>query len=109
MVRRKRPEDHVIDRIDVLRVSRYGDPAKWPYSLTEQRTDIKVDKRTHPESVLDAGRLCLRAQAVAIFEHDGAAIEKLQHRTQVNADRAPRQRNQFFRIAPAHRACFFER
>ena len=109
MVGRERLQDHIVDGVDVVRIARHRDPAKRPDALTEQGADIKVDEGPHPEGVLDARGLGLRAQAVAIFEHDGAAIEKIQHGAKMRADRAPRQSDQLLRIALAHRARLFER
>ncbi len=109
MVGRERLQDHVVDGVDVLRVSGHRDPAERPYALAEQRTDIEIDKGAHPKGVFDAGGLRFGAQAVAVFEHDRAAIHESKHRANMRGDGFPCQRDQSLRIAGAHGAGFFER
>ena len=109
VVRRERAQDHFVNGVDVLRLARHRDPAEWPDALAEQRTDIEVDEGMHLESILDARRLRLGAEAVAVLESNRAAIEKVQHRAKVGRNRAPCQRDQFLRVALAHGAHLFER
>ena len=71
--------DPLVRAVDVLGITREGDPAEGPDSAAEQRTDVCGDEAGKVEGIGNAVVECLLANVIAIVERRNAPGFKCQH------------------------------
>src|SRR5205823_13944108 len=83
LVFRELLDDGAIGCRDVRRVARKRHPTKWSVAFAEKRPDVGGDEAWIIEGASAAAEPGFRAQAVAVVEDLGPAVEKLNHRVDV--------------------------
>ena len=69
-------------------IAAQADPAVGADAAGEDRADVLGDEARHLAGARAAGELCLGSQAVAVLEHDRAAVAQRQQRPRVGGERA---------------------